>query len=103
VRGSRPCWPLLDPGVVLRADRAAVDTGAPSEVRGATGVARMFAGRARVARPALVAGAVEAVWAPGGQPRVAFAFTITRGKIVAIDLLVDPDRLRQLNPAILES
>jgi RNA polymerase sigma-70 factor (ECF subfamily) len=44
---------------------------------------------------------VGAVWAPGGRPRVVFGFTITRGKIVEIDLLADPARLRQLDLAFL--
>jgi RNA polymerase sigma-70 factor (ECF subfamily) len=46
-------------------------------------------------------GAAGAVWAPGGQPRVVFDFTITHGKIVAIDLIADPARLRQLDLAVL--
>ncbi len=92
---------LLDPDVVLRADRAAVHTGASSEVRGAPDVARQFSGRARSAQPALVNGAAGAVWAPGGQPRVVFGFTITRGKIVEINILADPTRLRQLDLAVL--
>jgi hypothetical protein len=33
------------------------------------------------------------VWAPGGRPRVAFAFKIVRGKITEIHLLADPERL----------
>src|SRR5437588_7467652 len=57
---------VLDPDVVLRADRAAVHTGAKREVRGAPAVAETFSGRARGAKPALVDGAVGAVWAPGG-------------------------------------
>src|SRR5712692_2759020 len=92
---------LLDPDVVLRADRAAVEMGSAKEVRGAAAVAGTFSGRARVARLALVNGVVGAVWAPGGQPRVVFAFTITRGKIVGLDLLADPERLRELDLAIL--
>jgi len=36
------------------------------------------------------------VWAPGGKPRVAFAFTIGAGRIVAIDLLADPGRLAEV-------
>lgn len=40
--------------------------------------------------------------APGGRPRVVFGFTVTREKIVAIDLLADPTRLRQLDLAILD-
>ncbi len=88
---------VLDPDVVLRADRAAVDAGASKEVRGATAVAKTFSGRARAAQLALVNGAVGLVWAPGGRPRVVFGFTITRGKIVEIDLVADPERLRQLD------
>ena len=68
---------VLDPDVVLRADRAAVQAGASREVRGAAAVAKTFSGRARFAQPALVNGAVGAVWAPGGRPRVVFGFTIT--------------------------
>ncbi len=94
---------VLDPDVVLRADRAAVRAGASREVRGAPDVARQFSGRARFAQPALVDGAVGAVWAPGGQPRVVFGFTITRGKIVAIDILADPERLHQLNLEVLDN
>jgi RNA polymerase sigma factor (sigma-70 family) len=93
---------LLDPDVVVRADRAAVAAGASREVRGAAAVAGTFSGRARSARPALVDGAVGAVWAPGGQPRVVFAFTVTGGKVLEIDILADPDRLRQLDLAVLD-
>jgi RNA polymerase sigma-70 factor (ECF subfamily) len=93
---------LLDPDVVLRADRAAVRAGASEEVGGAAAVADTFSGRARAAQPALVNGAAGAVWAPDGRPRVVFGFTITRGKIVAIDVLADPERLRQLDLAVLD-
>jgi hypothetical protein len=41
------------------------------------------------------------VWAQGGQPRVLFNFTIPDGKIVAIDLLADPERLGQLDWVVL--
>jgi RNA polymerase sigma factor (sigma-70 family) len=93
---------VLDPDVVVRADRAAVRMGASREVRGAAAVADTFSGRARAARPALVNGAVGLVWAPGGRPRVAFGFTITGGKIVEIDLVADPERLRRLDVAVLD-
>ncbi|MFL5706279.1 MAG: RNA polymerase sigma factor SigJ [Ktedonobacteraceae bacterium] len=92
---------VLDPDVVLRADRAAEHAGASREVRGAPAVAKQFSGRARSAQPALVNGAVGVVWAPRGQPRVVFGFTISRGKIVEIDMLADPERLRQLNLEVL--
>jgi RNA polymerase sigma-70 factor, ECF subfamily len=93
---------VLDPDVVLRADSAAVKMGASSEVRGAAAVAETFSGRARVAQPALVDGSVGAVWAAGGQPRVVFAFTISAGKIVQIDLVADPERLRELDLVLLD-
>jgi RNA polymerase sigma factor (sigma-70 family) len=91
----------LDPDVVLRADPAAVLAGAAAEVCGAEAVAGVFAGRARVAQPALVNGAVGAVWAPGGRPRIVFEFTIAGGKIIEIALVADPERLRRLDVAIL--
>jgi RNA polymerase sigma-70 factor, ECF subfamily len=92
---------LLDPEVVLRADRAAVHMGASKELRGAAAVRRTFAGRARVAKPALVDGALGAVWITGGRPRVVFGFRITQGKIIEIDLLADPGRLAQLHLTVL--
>jgi RNA polymerase sigma-70 factor (ECF subfamily) len=91
---------LLDPDVVLRADNAAVQAGASKEVYGARAVAATFAGRARAARPALVNGVAGAVWAPGGRPRIVFDFTMSDGKIVAIELLADPERLRRLDLAV---
>jgi RNA polymerase sigma-70 factor, ECF subfamily len=93
---------VLDPDVVVRADHAAVQAGASREVRGAAAVAGTFSGRARLARPALVNGVVGAVWAPGGRPRVVFGFAVTGGKIVAIDILADPARLRRLDLAVLD-
>src|SRR4051794_9726021 len=67
---------LLDPDIVLRADPAAVKTGAEEEVRGAAAVAQTFAGRATAAQPALIDGDVGLVWATGGRPRVVFDLTI---------------------------
>jgi RNA polymerase sigma-70 factor, ECF subfamily len=42
-----------------------------------------------------------AVWAPDGKPRVVFDFTIAAGKVVEIDLLSDPERVRGLAVTIL--
>ena len=94
---------LLDPDVVLRADPGAVPPGGSAEVHGASAVAEQFSGRARAAQPALVDGAVGLVWAPGGRPQVVFDLTITEGKIVAIDLIADPDRLGELDVATLDA
>jgi RNA polymerase sigma-70 factor (ECF subfamily) len=93
---------MLDPEVVLRADRAAVAAGASSEVRGAKAVAGTFSGRARFAKPALVNGAVGAVWAQGGTPRVVFSFTIAHGKIVEIRLVANPESLVKLDLAVFD-
>jgi RNA polymerase sigma-70 factor (ECF subfamily) len=86
---------LLDPEVALRADRAAAAMGTV-EAHGADAVARTFAGRARAARLALVGGAAGLVWAQDGQVRVAFRFTVAGGKITAIEMIADPERLAQL-------
>jgi RNA polymerase sigma-70 factor (ECF subfamily) len=94
---------LLDPDVVVRADRAAVEVGASEEVRGAEAVAGTFSGRARAARAALVGGAVGLVWAQQGEARMVFDFTIEDGKVVEIDLIADPERIRDLEPAILDA
>jgi RNA polymerase sigma factor (sigma-70 family) len=96
---------LLDPDVVLRADSVAVGAsqsnqarGAPSlapETRGPRAVAETFKGRARAAQPALINGAAGAAWALGGQPRAVFAFRISGGKILEIEVVMDPTRLAQ--------
>jgi RNA polymerase sigma-70 factor (ECF subfamily) len=93
---------LLDPDVVLRADPAAVQSGATGEVRGAPAVAETFAGRARAAQPALIDGAVGLVWAQGGRPRVVFDLTIENGKIVEIDMVADAERLGELDLVVLD-
>jgi hypothetical protein len=93
---------VLDPDVVVRADRAAIRMGASREVRGAAAVADTFSGRARFAHPAMVNGAVGLVWAPRGRPRVVFGFTITGGKVVEIDLVADAERLGQLDVTVLD-
>jgi ketosteroid isomerase-like protein len=88
---------VLDPDVVFRADPEAMRLGAASVIRGAEAVANTFSGQARAARPALINGAVGAVWAPGGKPRVVLGMTFADGKIVAINAFADPDRLGELD------
>jgi RNA polymerase sigma-70 factor (ECF subfamily) len=88
---------LLDPEVVVRADCSAVALGATTEVRGANLAAKFFAGRVGGATRAIVNGNSTLVWAPGGELRVAFHFTLKNGKIISIDLWADADHLRQLN------
>jgi RNA polymerase sigma-70 factor, ECF subfamily len=91
----------LDPEVVLRADPTAIQAGALAEIRGAPAVANQFAERAVETLPTLVAQAPGTVWAITPKtPRAAFGFTIKHAKIVHIDLVFDPLKLRQLDVAI---
>ena len=97
---------VLDPDVMLHADAAAVPAGSAREVRGASLVARgalAFAERARFAQPVLVNGAVGIVAAPQGRLFVVLGFSYTREKISAIDVIADPERLRQLDIAALSN
>jgi RNA polymerase sigma factor (sigma-70 family) len=93
---------LLDPDAVIVADPTAVKLGAEAEVRGADAVAGVFAKRARTARPALVNGLSGLVWMPGGRLRVVFDFSIADGRIFAVNLIGDPERLAALDLEILE-
>jgi RNA polymerase sigma factor (sigma-70 family) len=91
---------VLDPGVVLRAEHA----GTFREVRGAEAVARSalgFAWLAEHARPVLVNGAAGIVAAPRGRPFSVLGFTVTRGRIAAVDILAEPARVRALGPGVL--
>src|SRR5258707_4411037 len=93
---------VLDPDVVFRADRTAESAGASREVRGAASVARQFSGRAQGARPALVNGSVGLVVARHGRLFVVLNLTVIRGKIVEIEAVADPARLRRLRLAVLD-
>jgi RNA polymerase sigma-70 factor (ECF subfamily) len=102
---------VLDPSVVLRADPAAMAMGAAAyfgaslnaagEISGAQAVAQTFAGRARAAQLAVVDGSAAAAWVQGGQLRVVFAMTVTDGRITAIELVADTERLSHMNVEIL--
>ena len=90
---------VLDPDVVVRADQGPVPAGASRVVRGARAAASQalaFAGRARLARPALVNGGAGLVVAANGRTLSVMGFTVARGRIVEIDILTDPERLRRL-------
>jgi RNA polymerase sigma factor (sigma-70 family) len=92
---------VLHPDVVLRAD-----PGTLRVVRGARAVsegALTFSRFAQSARLALVNGAPGIVgWLPDGRPMAVMGFTVSAGKIVEIDILADPARLRQLDLTVLE-
>ena len=96
---------LLDSDITLTADAAAVPSGRPSVLHGAQAVATGAIAAAALAaesRLALVNGAVGIVYAPGGHLRTVLAFTVSDARrITAIDVIADPDRLRQLRLALL--
>src|SRR5215469_4593063 len=95
---------VLDPDVVLRADAGLLQPGVSKVVRGATRVAEqalLFSKLAQHCRLALGNGTPGLVTAPGGQPYSVVGFTIRHGMIVELDILADPERLRQLNLSVL--
>ena len=96
---------VLDPDVVLRADLGPLPAGGSAEVRGArevAGQALTFSRLGLVMRPALVNGTAGAVSTRDGQPFSVGGFTVRDRKIVAIDILADPARLRNLDLAVLD-
>jgi RNA polymerase sigma factor (sigma-70 family) len=90
---------VLDPDVVLRIDGGRLRRGASIFLHGAEAVAthtRTYSMLHPYVFPAIVNGAAGAVIAPNGQPFSVMAFTVSNGRITAIDALLDPERLQQL-------
>jgi RNA polymerase sigma factor (sigma-70 family) len=91
---------VLDPSVVFRADRGALAFRAAAVVRGAEDVARQILSRgsrfAPYARPAIVNGAAGLIVVPRGAPLAVIGFSVAGGRIVEIDLVADPEKLRAL-------
>jgi RNA polymerase sigma factor (sigma-70 family) len=96
---------ILDPDVVVRSDGGVARPGLVSLVRGAQAVAGQAMAFRRFAESAtrvLVNGIPGGVaWAPDGTPFAVVAVTVRGGRIVAIDVLADPDRLHQLDLTVL--
>jgi RNA polymerase sigma factor (sigma-70 family) len=94
---------VLDPDVVVRADFG--PDGGSQELHGATAVAGQALGYAQLGldiRPALINGVAGAVAFLHGQPFSIAAATVRNGKIVELDFLADPERLRLLDLTILD-
>ncbi len=98
---------VLDPDVVLRADGGARWVGGTREIRGAETVSRSALTITRrltgfEVRPALVNGAPGIVsWDEHGEPFSVMGFTVRDGRIIEIDVLADPERLRRLDFTVL--
>jgi hypothetical protein len=72
-------------------------------VRGAVAVAAQastYGDLGLTARPVLVNGAVGAVSHKDGKPFSLGSLTVRGGRVVAIDILADPARLAELDPAL---
>ncbi|KUO09011.1 sigma-70 family RNA polymerase sigma factor [Streptomyces sp. DSM 15324] len=92
---------ILHPDVVLRADSGALVRGAAASkiVQGAKAVAEQaifFRQFAPAGRLALVGGAVGIVNGPEGEVRSVMGITVADGRIVALHILADPERVAAL-------
>lgn len=91
---------VLHPDVVLHSDGTVGQAGRHIVINGALDVADQAAlatSLARFVRPAIINGTAGAVVAAHGRPLSIMAFTVVADRIIAIDVLVAPDRLRALN------
>lgn len=89
---------VLDPDVVRRME-GPVGAAGRRLIRGARAVAQSASAGSQPGhqvRLALVNGAPGAIIMERGQPVALMRFTVTRGKIVEIEILTDPARLRAL-------
>ncbi|MFD8326403.1 RNA polymerase sigma factor SigJ [Streptomyces lydicus] len=96
---------VLDPDVLLRADAGAASGGLTKLVRGARAVAEQaltFSRFALAGRPALVNGGPGLVTTQDGRPFSVMGFTVAHGRIVEINILADPARLRRVDLTILD-
>jgi RNA polymerase sigma-70 factor (ECF subfamily) len=96
---------VLDPDVVLCADGGTARGRPTIEIHGAQAVAEQagIGSRfARFVRPALINGTAGAVVASAGRAFSIMGFTVVHGKIVAIDVLYDPERLAELDLTVLD-
>jgi RNA polymerase sigma-70 factor (ECF subfamily) len=95
---------VLDPDVVLRSDFGERRAAAPRVTRGAAAVARQAVIGAlpnAQLHPALVNGAAGVVVTVGGRPFAVLGFTVAEGRIVEIDAIADPDRVRRIAASVL--
>ena len=94
---------VLDPDLVVRAELPGAP--APSEVRGAAVWAKgavAYGHLARNVQLALVNGAIGLVMAPRGRLVRALTFTMSDGRITAIEVIGDPGRLGRLEVSVVE-
>jgi RNA polymerase sigma factor (sigma-70 family) len=97
---------VLDPDVVLRVDLGPLLVGGSREVRGAAAVARQavtYSQLGILTQPALINGAAGSVSFRDGRPFSIGGVIVRGGKIVEMDILADPARLRELDLSVLDN
>ena len=91
---------VLDPRIVFRSDRGTDLAPGAVEITGAEEVANVILARgtpfAPFAKPAIVDGQAGAVVEIGGRLRSVVKFTVRAGRVVGMDLTIDPDTLARL-------
>ena len=89
---------VLDPDVVFRIDVGGVAPAARPPIEGAEAVATQVLQRgsrlAPHARPAVINGTAGVIVVPRERPTAVVGFTIAGGRIVEIDVIADPAKLR---------
>jgi RNA polymerase sigma factor (sigma-70 family) len=95
---------ILDPDVVLRADGGVLPAGASRVIHGAEAVAGQALAFSRSRQPLPLVRPVLVNGGPGfvsrtadGRPLSVVGITAAGGRIVEIDILADPERLRRLH------
>jgi len=97
---------LLKEDITVWSDGGGVVSAARRPILGATNVARFFVGIARKATPTHVAhvahvnGQPAIVVTDAGRDAAVFAFDVAGGRIAAIRVVVNPDKLRGLRHAV---
>jgi RNA polymerase sigma-70 factor, ECF subfamily len=102
---------VLDPDAIIRIDGAARIAGGaadaadtPRELRGAATWAKQLIAMSRGLRfvqPALIDGSVGLILAPGGALSRVLTFTFSNARIVRLEVIGDPARLRELDIGVL--
>jgi RNA polymerase sigma factor (sigma-70 family) len=96
---------LLDPDLEVHAEPIAWPPDVPPDIHGAEAWARQIISSshgAKLARVALIDGAVGVIVAPRGRLFRAMRFSIGDGKIKRVEVLGDPATLRALDLAVLD-
>jgi RNA polymerase sigma factor (sigma-70 family) len=95
---------VLDPAFAVHADAVAAAAGVSTDIRGAEAWAKQAiraARGARMARPAMVEGSVGLIVAPRGRLFRVLRFTFANGRIAAMEVIGDPERLKAIEVGVL--